>query len=1069
MSDEINEILDKTEKTDKKPQRKRKTTQQNTSDSSKKTTASKNNNKGTAKYQNQSKVKRTKRLSNEAKGILVIALSIFVALCVFTGGQSGVVGAVGGFFKNILMGLFGTAAYIFFAIILIAGINLFIDKKEKTNSYNPWLILTMFLIASVISALIYDDTSFESSSGFFREIAGMYEFGTDGYGGGVFGGLLCRLLCMLIGNVGAWILNLSVMLILVIMLTGVSFEKIIKRIMYSLKSNADSLRENMTSEVEADIDEEELYEKAKLRKERNSKRLQKRRLKKADFSHYEENPNPHSEKTGEHYGPVKSDYFELYFSGKDINELDTMAASASKLKAKPKSKSKKADTDKNADIIKSTSISFDPFSDEDLVRSSDSNEFNGRPDDADIESNDSDNDIEITSFEIPIDESKSQMEQVADAVRAAADLENNPQIDAVTTKVPRFSFSDIENDIFSGMNLDETDSKAEEDGFTVGIESNVNESVEFEEYQNSSNKNFHNADGILTDIPNDIENFTVPTNEDEFEPPSLVQLEERLDVQVKKARDAGVPMDRAFTAVKNNTVKEAAETANRIENDIKMSEEEIRKIDYQLPTVDILAEAVPSSKSLSSMKSELEEKANKLLETLASFKVEAKIINITHGPTVTRFELQPGLGIKVSKITGLADDIALSLAASGVRIEAPIPGKSAIGIEIPNEKPSPVPIREVIDTDKFRSFNSKTAFALGKDIGGNCVIADIAQFPHILIAGATGSGKSVCINSLIMSILFKAKPDEVKLIMIDPKMVELGVYNGIPHLLIPVVTDPKHASGALNWAVVEMKNRYNLLKDNKVRNIQGYNKLMEEKNEPDAKLPEIVIIIDELADLMMAAKNEVEDAINSLAALARAAGMYLVIATQRPSVDVITGVIKANVPSRISFAVSSQIDSRTIIDAPGAEKLLGKGDMLYCPRGSVKPMRVQGNFVSDREIEDIIGFIKSQYEASYDEEIIEHIEREREIVDSKSDEDLQSQSSSAKDEVYIKAVELVLESGQASVAMLQRKLKIGYQKAARIIDEMEENRVIGPYEGTKPRQVLITRAEFNEMMFNNLD
>ncbi len=572
--------------------------------------------------------------------------------------------------------------------------------------------------------------------------------------------------------------------------------------------------------------------------------------------------------------------------------------------------------------------------------------------------------------------------------------------------------------------------------------------------------------GILTELPDEEGKFK--EKDAEFEPPSLTQMQEMVDPMTQAAIDAGAPLDEAVAAGKRVSRQEAEQAANSINMIAKENIKSTRIINYKMPSVSLLSKPKAQAKSRAELKKELEDKANRLLETLASFKVDARIINITQGPTVTRFELQPGFGIKVSKITNLADDIALSLAASGVRIEAPIPGKSAIGIEIPNETPSPVPIREVIDTDKFRDFKSKTAFALGKDIGGNSVIADIAQFPHVLIAGATGSGKSVCINSLITSILYKARPDEVKMIMIDPKMVELGVYNGIPHLLIPVVTDPRHAAGALNWAVAEMKNRYQLLKDNKVRNIQGFNNLMEENKTPEEKLPEIVIIIDELADLMMAAKNEVEDAINSLAALARAAGMYLVIATQRPSVDVVTGVIKANVPSRISFAVSSQVDSRTILDSIGAEKLLGKGDMLYSPRGAIKPIRIQGNFLSDAEIENIISFIKNQYEAEYDESILEHIEREQEMK-AESDEDDSHMRGGERDELFVKAAELALESGQASVAMLQRRFKVGYQRAARIIDQMEEYRVIGPYEGTKPRQVLITRAELNEMMMNNSD
>ncbi len=586
--------------------------------------------------------------------------------------------------------------------------------------------------------------------------------------------------------------------------------------------------------------------------------------------------------------------------------------------------------------------------------------------------------------------------------------------------------------------------------------------------------------GTLSELPTIEKDGNVvakknPEDQDteEFTPPSEAKLEDTLDPLTQKAVDAGIPLDRAVVAGRRMaTEDEPLSPVEEIEEQIADHAPQ-RMMQYTMPTLELLDKAKPRKQSVQEVKKELEEKANRLLDTLRSFKVDAKIINITQGPSVTRFELQPGFGVKVSKITGLSDDIALSLAAPGVRIEAPIPGKSAIGIEIPNRDPSPVPIREVLESDKFQNFPSKTAFVLGKDIAGSCVVADIAKFPHVLIAGQTGSGKSVCINSLILSILYKAKPDEVKLIMVDPKMVELGIYNGIPHLLIPVVTDPKHAAGALNWAVVEMQNRYGLLKDNNVRNLKGYNALMEERGEPESKLPEIVIIIDEFADLMIPAKSEVEDAINRLAALARAAGMYLVIATQRPTVNVITGVIKANIPSRIAFNVTSQIDSRTILDAPGADKLLGKGDMLYNPSGAMKAQRIQGNFVSDGEIARVIDFIKDQYEASYDESIIETIQKEQERIErgeetsgNTEDDGMMRNSSDAKDELFIQAVEMVLDNGQASVAMFQRRFKIGYQRAARLIDQMEERRVIGPYEGTKPRQVLISRQEFLEMKMN---
>jgi len=451
----------------------------------------------------------------------------------------------------------------------------------------------------------------------------------------------------------------------------------------------------------------------------------------------------------------------------------------------------------------------------------------------------------------------------------------------------------------------------------------------------------------------------------------------------------------------------------------------------------------------------IEYTAYKLIDTLSSFGVGAKVINVSKGPTVTRYELQPNAGVKVSKIINLADDIALNLAATGVRIEAPIPGKAAVGIEIPNKNNVPVLLRDVIESSAFKDFPSRLAFAVGKDIAGNVVVGDIAKMPHLLIAGATGSGKSVCINTLIVSILYKASPDQVRLLMVDPKVVELGIYNGIPHLLIPVVTDPKKASGALNWAVVEMTNRYRLFAENNVRDLGGYNTLIKERGEGEP-LPHIVIIIDELADLMMVAPNEVEDSICRLAQMARAAGMHLVIATQRPSVNVITGVIKANIPSRISFAVSSQIDSRTILDMAGAEKLLGRGDMLFYPLGQPKPLRVQGSFISDKEVERIVTHIKSLQSAEYDEEILQKI-------DSQTAEPVKPDAG-GDDELLPQAIVMVLELGQASASLIQRKFKVGYSRAARILDQMESWGVVSASDGSsKPRQILITKKEWDEL------
>ena len=454
--------------------------------------------------------------------------------------------------------------------------------------------------------------------------------------------------------------------------------------------------------------------------------------------------------------------------------------------------------------------------------------------------------------------------------------------------------------------------------------------------------------------------------------------------------------------------------------------------------------------------------AEHLVETLRSFGVETRIVNISRGPTVTRYELQPSAGVKISKITNLADDIALNLAAAGVRIEAPIPNKAAVGIEVPNKSSDVVGVRGIFESPEFNAAKSKLTVALGRDIGGNAVVTDIAKMPHGLIAGATGSGKSVCINSIIMSILYKATPEEVKLLMIDPKVVELGIYNGIPHLLVPVVTDPRKASGALGWAVSEMEKRYAMFADRGVRNIEGYNNIVATLNDPEiTKMPHIVIIIDELADLMMTAPNEVEDSINRIAAKARAAGMHLIVATQRPSVDVVTGVIKANIPTRIAFAVSSQVDSRTILDTAGAEKLLGRGDMLFRFAGAPKPNRIQGCFVSDDEVEAVVDYIKGDRTADYDDNVMVEIERQA-AIEKKQKTGLPEDGPS-DDPMIKEAIKVVVENGMASTSLLQRKLKLGYARAARIVDEMEQRGVVGPYEGSKPRKVLITMDQLMEM------
>ncbi len=478
---------------------------------------------------------------------------------------------------------------------------------------------------------------------------------------------------------------------------------------------------------------------------------------------------------------------------------------------------------------------------------------------------------------------------------------------------------------------------------------------------------------------------------------------------------------------------------------------------YEFPPLTLLKEG--DKKGGKGNSRALTETASKLQKTLYNFGVVAKVEHVSVGPAITRYELKPSEGVRVSKIANLADDIALNLAAKTIRIEAPIPGKQAVGIEVPNEESEVVHLRDILDTDSFKMHKSKLAFALGKDVSGEEIVTDIAKMPHVMIAGATGSGKSVCINTLIASIIYKAKPSDVKLIMVDPKIVELSVYNGIPHLMIPVVTDPKKAAGALAWAVQEMENRYTKFAAKGVRDLAGYNDAVE-KEDTLGKLPHIVIIIDELADLMMVAKNDVEGAICRLAQKARAAGMHLVIATQRPSVDVITGLIKANIPSRIAFAVSSQIDSRTILDQVGAEKLLGKGDMLFFPTGAPKPVRVQGAFVSDKEVEKIVDFLKSNGETTYRDDITEYIEKanctDKEIDDGIMDDD-------ETDPLLNEAIQTVIETGQASTSFIQRRFKVGYARAGRIIDQMEERGIISGYQGSKPREVLMSKERWEEL------
>ena len=576
--------------------------------------------------------------------------------------------------------------------------------------------------------------------------------------------------------------------------------------------------------------------------------------------------------------------------------------------------------------------------------------------------------------------------------------------------------------------------------------------------------------GFNVDIPVDGEKDKKSKNKE--------TLEEKQKKLVASYNGEEIPEEQTSIQIDNaldnveNTAAQEEEKPEKIKVDFEKETEEmsgkirenyIKNVGYIPPPLTLLNEY--NSGEMGATAAEQESVSERLVETLRSFGVETRVVDISRGPTVTRYELQPKAGVKISKITSLSNDIALNLATAGVRIEAPIPNKAAVGIEVPNRQSAVVGVREIIESTAFSASKSTLTVSMGRDLGGNVVVTDIAKMPHGLIAGATGSGKSVCINSFIISILYKASPDDVKLLMIDPKVVELNIYNGIPHLLVPVVTDPRKAAGALGWAVSEMEKRYHMFADRGVRDIAGYNKFVENlKDEPEVtKLPQIVIIVDELADLMMTAPKEVEDSINRIAAKARAAGMHLLIATQRPSVDVVTGVIKANIPTRIAFSVSSQIDSRTILDSAGAEKLLGRGDMLFDPIGSTKPRRLQGCFVSDEEVERVVDYVKKSASADYDDSVMDEIERQAIAGKQKGGAQAPAdEEESDADAMLDDAIRVVVEAGQASTSLLQRRLKLGYSRAARIIDQMEERGVVGPYEGSKPRKVLITKEELME-------
>lgn len=610
--------------------------------------------------------------------------------------------------------------------------------------------------------------------------------------------------------------------------------------------------------------------------------------------------------------------------------------------------------------------------------------------------------------------------------------------------------------------------------YCEGIQERKQVRREQRELEQNQRRIDHHVVGVSFDTTIRPEEKKVAAKLEQHEPKPAVVEQKQEKFEVNSIDEVVINRSMPLSATEFTPVQEVQEEQKNIKKKEVLGKEDLQKEtenveqaiaetkvqkEYVFPPMTLLKRG---AKTGGDSDAHLRETALKLQKTLQTFGVNVSVTNISCGPAVTRYELQPELGVKVSKIVGLADDIKLNLAAADIRIEAPIPGKAAVGIEVPNKENATVMLRDLLESPEFKKSSSKISFATGRDIGGNVVVSDIAKMPHLLVAGATGSGKSVCINTIIMSIIFKAKPEEVKLIMIDPKVVELSVYNGIPHLMIPVVTDPKKAAGALNWAVTEMNKRYQLFAEYGVRDLKGFNEKVASLPESDApdkpkKMPQIVIIVDELADLMMVAPGDVEDAICRLAQLARAAGLHLILATQRPSVNVITGLIKANMPSRVAFAVTSGVDSRTILDMNGAEKLLGKGDMLFHPSGYPKPVRVQGAFVSDEEVQNVVRFLKENSgQVTYSEEIQNQVNYGTQVVASGSE------NGSERDVYFVEAGKFIIDKDKASIGMLQRVFKIGFNRAARIMDQLAEAGVVGEEEGTKPRKVLMSLEEFEQ-------
>lgn len=999
----------------KKPGRPPGSKNKNTSGGSKASSSTGTKSKAKEKVEQiQAKKKADRRVMDEIWAIIAIAIGVFLVVAIFFGGA----GEFGTALGNVLKGILGHIAYLFPFYIILYGILLFAKKTVHISVKSTALVftlLTMFTIMNSARFIHADNLQFS-----WDVIKNYYADGVVLKNGGFIGMVLASLLIKWFGKAGCWIFAVVMVLISGILLINTPVSRLISK-MFEKMEERKLLKEHAHLDYVSEDEQGIQVAMSGLDSKPAKKSIFAKKATVMNSSVLDEKKDEASTAT-----PAAA-----------VTSAASDASDAQVKPAKPVSRP--------AVIVGGMNVSMD---DEPAVEETVVEELEYIPPSKQVPVNENGKSsvLKYMNDDSLFGRSKSGSGSVGleDKIDYGEGFGLDGRVSRPSGKVGLDS-DGASDGVQLGFGIPASSEKVQRVQKAEQIVQQVVEPVVRPAVQSGMNL-AGAASTTATAEVSAAEAVHEAENKAKFVNRAGEKIKPNAPSQMTDNAGGGTPAAEVQKVMSNKEAREAMLTTEELQSAAKP----VRV--YEKPPIDLLTRSGSAAKVNSSA---LQAKAMKLEETLKNFHVDARVVQVTQGPTVTRYEVQPAVGVKVSSIVRLSDDIALNLEARSIRIEAPIPGKAAVGIEIENESITMVKLRDIIVSKEFRNAKSKITFAVGKDISGNNIVADLKSMPHLLIAGSTGSGKSVCINSIILSLLYKANPDEVKLILVDPKVVELGNYNGIPHLLIPVVTDPSKAAAALNWAVAEMTDRYKKFAENGVRDLESYNEAVRADGESDKVMPQVVIIIDELADLMMTAPSQIEESIGRLAQMARAAGMHLIIATQRPSVDVITGTIKSNIGSRIAFAVSSQIDSRTILDMQGAEKLVGKGDMLFNPMGMGKPIRVQGTYVSDGEVNDVIHFVKGQVESDgnqYNADILTRIERSN-----------SADAAEEADELLPEAIDLVVHSGQASVSMLQRRFRIGYNRAARIVDMMEARGIIGPQDGSRPRQVLMTEAELEAM------